>query len=280
MIFLMLSIISTVVLFLLFKEFQKKNIDTSEAITFNYIFGSLIAYLFYPVKSNISDIIYADWIFPAIILGVLFVIMFNVMAMTTQKLGISIASTAAKMSLIIPVILTYILQENINLSYLKLSGILLGLISVYFTFKKDYNISSSFKIAIILFFGAGILDSSLDIIRNKYLYSDNDFLLFIITVFFIAFISGLLKIIATKKHIKPKNIIAGISLAIPNYFSIYFVLKSLEILGAIIVFPILNIGVVLASSILSWLFYKEHISKINWLGIILACLSIFLILTF
>ena len=276
----MLSIISTVVLFLLFKEFQKKNIDTSEAITFNYIFGSLIAYLFYPVKSNISDIIYADWILPAIILGVLFVIMFNVMAMTTQKLGISIASTAAKMSLIIPVILTYLLQENINLSYLKLSGILLGLISVYFTFKKDYNISSSLKIAIILFFGAGILDSSLDIIRNKYLYSDNDFLLFIITVFFIAFISGLIKIIATRKHIKIKNIIAGITLAIPNYFSIYFVLKSLEILGAIIVFPILNIGVVLASSILSWLFYKEHISKINWLGIILACVSIFLILTF
>ncbi len=280
MIFLILSIISTVVLFLLFKEFQKQNIDTAEAITFNYIFGSLIAYLFYPVKSNISDIIYADWILPAIILGVLFVIMFNVMAMTTQKLGISIASTAAKMSLIIPVILTYLLQENINLSYLKLSGILLGLISVYFTFKKDYNISSSLKIAIILFFGAGILDSSLDIIRNKYLYSDNDFLLFIITVFFIAFISGLIKIIATKKHIKTKNIIAGIALAIPNYFSIYFVLKSLEILGAIIVFPILNIGVVLASSILSWLFYKEHISKINWLGIILACLSIFLILTF
>ena len=280
MIFLILSIISTVVLFLLFKEFQKRNIDTAVAITFNYIFGSLIAYLFYPVKSNISDIIYTPWIFLAVILGFLFVIMFNVMAITTQKLGISIASTAAKMSLIIPVILTYLLQENVHLSYIKLSGILLGIISVYFTLKKDYNISGSFKIAIILFFGAGILDSLLDIIRNKYLYNDNDFILFIITVFFIAFISGLIKIAATRRYIKIKDIIAGLFLAIPNYFSIYFVLKSLEILGAIIVFPILNIGVVLASSILSWLFYKEYINKLNWFGILLACLSIFLILTF
>jgi drug/metabolite transporter (DMT)-like permease len=76
------------------------------------------------------------------------------------------------------------------------------------------------------------------------------------------------------------NIIAGIVLGVPNYFSIYFVLDSLEKLGGIIVFPILNIGVVLLSSILSYLFYKEYLSKLNWIGIGLACISILLILVF
>ena len=97
-------------------------------------------------------------------------------------------------------------------------------------------------------------------------------------VFFTAFIIGLLKVIWDGKRIIRKNIIAGIILGIPNYFSIYFILLALKHLGGIYVFPILNIGVVLLSSIISWLFYKEQMSKTNWIGIVLACLSIIIIL--
>jgi uncharacterized membrane protein len=81
-----------------------------------------------------------------------------------------------------------------------------------------------------------------------------------------------------RKKVLRKNIVAGIVLGIPNYFSIYFVLLALENLGGIYVFPILNIGVVLLSAIISWLFYQEKMSKYNWLGIGLACLSIIIIL--
>jgi len=65
---------------------------------------------------------------------------------------------------------------------------------------------------------------------------------------------------------------------LPNYFSIYFVLLALENLGGVVVFPILNIGVVLFSSIISWLFYKEKMSKTNWIGVTLACISILIIM--
>ena len=68
-------------------------------------------------------------------------------------------------------------------------------------------------------------------------------------------------------------------LGVPNYFSIYFVLKSLEELGGIIVFPVLNIGVVLLSSIISYVYYKEEMSLLNWSGISLSCISIILILS-
>ena len=101
-----------------------------------------------------------------------------------------------------------------------------------------------------------------------------------ITVFFVAFLAGLLKIIYSQQKIQLKNIMAGISLGIPNYLSIYFVLEALDQLGGIIVFPVLNIGVVLLSSILSFMIYKEYLSKLNWSGIALACISIILILVF
>ena len=279
MISLILTILLTVVLFICFKEFSKRNINTHQAITFNYLTASLLAFIFYEKSISFIEIINSSWIFPTIALGVFFIIMFNVMAKTTQRLGISIASMASKISLIIPVIGAILLQEN-NISYTNGLGILIAIIAIYLAFKKKYNSNQSIYIAIILFFGTGILDMCLDYIQHNLLENNNQSSQFIIVVFFIAFIAGLIKIILSKEKIKSRNIIAGIFLGIPNYLSIYYVLISLEQLGGVIVFPILNISVVLLSTILSFFVYKEYLNTLNWTGIILACISIILILVF
>tara|TARA_B100000287_G_scaffold273679_1_gene257740 strand:+ start:3305 stop:4144 length:840 start_codon:yes stop_codon:yes gene_type:complete len=279
MISLILTILLTVVLFICFKEFSQRNINTHQAITFNYLTASLLAFIFYEKSISFIEIINSSWIFPTIALGVFFIIMFNVMAKTTQRLGISIASMASKISLIIPVIGAILLQEN-NISYTNGLGILIAIIAIYLAFKKKHNSNQSIYIAIILFFGTGILDMCLDYIQHNLLENNNQSSQFIIVVFFIAFIAGLIKIILSKEKIKSRNIIAGIFLGIPNYLSIYYVLISLEKLGGVIVFPILNISVVLLSTILSFFVYKEYLNTLNWTGIVLACISIILILVF
>jgi len=278
MIALVLTTLFTVILFLCFKEFSKREINTHQAITFNYLTASSLAIILYnnPILTN--EIITANWLYPTITLGVLFVIMFNVMAITTQKLGISVASMASKMSLIIPVSATLLFQKNIDFSFTNGLGIAMALTAVYLTFKKEKENSYPITIAVILFFGAGILDLGLNYIQDSYLKNEDDFRSFIVVVFFIAFLAGLLRIIYLKQKIQLKNIIAGIILGIPNYLSIYFVLEALDQLGGIIVFPVLNIGVVLLSSVLSFIIYKEYLSKLNWLGITLASISIILIL--
>ena len=276
MIALSLTIILTTFLFLVFKEFQKRNINTNQAITFNYLTAALIALFIGDVNYNIYNLINTDWFYSTIALGLFFIVMFNIMAITTQKLGISISSMASKMSLIIPVIGAVIFQ-NASIGVYKILGIIIAIISVYLTFKKSEQTAKP-TLAILLFLGAGILDMWLDSIRNNFLSSTVDFNLFILTVFFTAFSVGLIKIIWDRKKIIKKNIVAGIVLGVPNYFSIYFVLLALENLGGIYVFPILNIGVVLFSAIISWLFYQEQMSKTNWMGIVLACLSILIIL--
>jgi len=276
MIALSLTIILTTILFLVFKEFLKRDINTHQAITFNYLTAALIALFIGDVNYNIYNLINTDWFYSTIALGIFFIVMFNIMAITTQKLGISISSMASKMSLIIPVIGAVIFQ-NASIGVYKILGIIIAIISVYLTFKKSGQTAKP-TLAIILFLGAGILDMWLDSIRNNFLSSTVDFNLFIVTVFFIAFSVGLIKVIWDRKKIIKKNIVAGIVLGVPNYFSIYFVLLALENLGGIYVFPILNIGVVLFSAIISWLFYQEQMSKTNWMGIVLACLSILIIL--
>jgi drug/metabolite transporter (DMT)-like permease len=76
-----------------------------------------------------------------------------------------------------------------------------------------------------------------------------------------------------------KNLMAGILIGIPNYFSIWCLVRFLkqspwESSASI---PVNNMGIVLFSSVVAWLLFKERLSKINWAGIILSLVAIYLI---
>jgi uncharacterized membrane protein len=43
------------------------------------------------------------------------------------------------------------------------------------------------------------------------------------------------------------------------------------------IFPIINMGIVLFSALMAMLLFKEHLSKINWVGVILSLAAIALI---
>ena len=76
-----------------------------------------------------------------------------------------------------------------------------------------------------------------------------------------------------------KSIQAGILLGVPNYFSIYFLLKAIGSYSesSALVFGLNNIGIVILSTLLSMLIFKETLSRGNKIGIAMALLSIVLI---
>ena len=273
MIELGLSILFTICLFLFFKEFDRRKVDTLESITFNYLSAGVLSIAFGSSGYSFENTIYSDWFIPTVFLGVFFIVMFNIMALTTQKLGVTIGSLASKMSLIIPVIAALLFQGD-SWTILKSAGIIIALLSIYLTVKKDENKNGPIYLAILLFVGAGLLDTVLSHIQFKYLESQVAKDYFTTTVFLVAFCVGFILLIVKKQRFKMRNVIYGLSLGIPNYFSILFVLKSLNKMDSSLVFPIINIGVVVLSALIGWGYYKEHLSKLNWLGVILAITSI------
>ena len=87
-----------------------------------------------------------------------------------------------------------------------------------------------------------------------------------------------------KKPIKTnfRNVIGGIVLGVPNYFSIYFLLRALqnETLDSASIFTLNNVAIVMFSTLLGILIFKEKISAKNWGGIALAVVSIMLVALF
>lgn len=68
-------------------------------------------------------------------------------------------------------------------------------------------------------------------------------------------------------------------IGIPNYFSIWclvhFLQESPWQTSASI--PVNNMGIVLFSAVVAWILFKERLTKINWLGILLSLVAIYLI---
>ena len=285
MIYLLLSVIASTLIFVVFKLFSKFQVNTLQAIVVNYVVACTCGIIAYDGSITIESIPNYDWFFYALLLGSLFIIVFNLMALTTQRSGLSVVSVATKMSVVIPVVFGLVYYKD-SLGIYKAIGIILALVAVYLaSVKKKDGIQLQRKDLIfpmLVFLGSGIIDTSIKYIEGAFV-ADADVPLFSATLFAAAFTIGLLVIlvqVAQRKftfHVK--NIIGGIALGIPNYFSIYFLVQALrsDLLESSGIFTVNNVAIVMASTLLGIVLFKEKLLLKNWIGIALAVLSIFLV---
>lgn len=280
MIYLLISILSSTAIFVVFKLLKKNNINTLHAIVVNYFTACFCGYLLYKGAIVPSEIIQSNWFVAAIMLGFLFIAIFNVMALTAQKNGLSVASVASKMSVIIPIVFG-ILVFNESVGFQKITGIIIALVAVYLTSVKQKGnvvITQSIYLPIILFLGSGIIDTSIN-----YFAPNDNIPLFSATIFAMAAIIGVIlsigKGIESKSPYKLNVIPFGIVLGIVNYGSIHFLLMALRVENteSSTLFTINHIGVLALSTLIGLVLFKEKISKMNWIGIILALISILLV---
>ncbi|SFW27188.1 DMT family transporter [Cellulophaga fucicola] len=283
MINLALSILFSSLIFIVFKLFYTYKIQTLYAIIANYFVACLVGLFFYKDPVIVSEIPYKPWFIGAFFLGFLFIVVFYVMAKTSQQLGVSVASVATKMSLVIPVI-GGIYLYNEHLTPLKTLGILLALFAVYFaSIKKGKGVfkPKTLLLPFLVFIGSGTIDISLKYLKEAFV-SEAEIPLFSSFTFLTAGIFGVIFILikAKKQPIKVnfKNVVAGIFLGIPNFFSIYYLIKALgeSNFSNASIFTINNVAIVLFTTIIGILFFKEKLSSKNWIGISLAICSIIL----
>ena len=285
MIYLLLSILASTIIFIIFKLFEKFQINIFQAIVVNYCIAFTTGILSYNGTITISQLPNLDWFYYTLILGALFIIVFNLMGITTQKSGLSVVSVATKMSVVVPVLFG-LLYYNESLGTVKLIGIAIALIAVYLTSNKSKQEISvnrkSIVLPILVFIGSGIIDTSIKFLEDTYV-ANNDVPLFSAIIFLAAAIIGfiiiIIQVMSGNFKFEFKNVIAGICLGVPNYFSIYFLVKTLrsDILESSGIFAINNVSIVTLSTFAGIFIFKEKLIKKNWIGIGLAILSIILI---
>jgi len=281
---LALSIFSSSLIFVIFKLFKVYQVQTLYAIIINYITAFVVGIFNFSGDLVFHEIPGKPWFTGALSLGILFILVFNLMAATSQKFGVSVASVATKMSLVIPVIFGVFLYKE-HLGSIKITGILMALAAVYFASarEKSFEIKgAALLLPFLVFLGSGIIDVSIKYFEAT-LVPTIEFPIFTAFLFGSAAIAGIIFVLIRlpKVRLKPnfRNIIGGVVLGVPNFYSIFFLLRALqhETLDSASVFTINNVAIVMFSTLLGIWLFKERVSFKNWAGIALAIISIVLV---
>ena len=290
MLYLIGSIILTSYLTLAFKVCERYRISIFQAIIFNYITcvitGTVVNGSF-PVTAAALQTPWFQW---AGVMGILFVSIFNVVGITTQKAGVAVASVANKLSLIIPVLFSVWLYGE-HLFFWQATGIVLALVAVILTCYRPGNKNNttgqgiSFQLILlpaVLFLGSGLLDALINHVQKQYVTPENKNAFLISGFFSAAFIGScilVVQLLRRKQQFAWKSVMAGILIGIPNYFSIWCLMQFLAVSPwqSSAGIPVNNMGIVLFSSVAAWILFKEKLARVNWIGIVLSILAIWLI---
>jgi drug/metabolite transporter (DMT)-like permease len=277
MTYLILCILFTFCLGLLFRLFPR-TLHMSNVIMVNYVFCGLTGFF---SSEDSSTWMLAPNLATAIFMGALFILGFTIFgnSVVTNGLGISTAVQKISISLTVPAAL--LLGEN--LSGLQWLGLLFAFPAIWFLVIEKEETQSKKKnsrlLAAILLVAA-VIEISFMVLNKNAAVIRIDSLSLTGLIFsgagILSLAAGLLN--GNALQIRIPEIWAGICLGLPNFFSIYFLNKSLAGgLPGSLVFPLLNCSVIILSLLAGVFVFGETLSPHKKTGLALAVLSILLI---
>lgn len=295
MFYLVLSALSSIAIIMAFKFFDRYKIDTFQAIVVNYwtcvVTGSIVLGQM-PIS---EDVFSTDWMPMAWVIGTIFIAAFYFVGLSVIYFGLAVTSVVQRMSLVISVPFA-ILMFSEAATPLKILGLLAALCSVVFinipnkkeiedpSPNSDSTIPSKKLIIypILAFVVSGLVECLLQYAQRHLIGGDPaQEAIFSIWLFGVAAFIGSFIVLGIravgKTKFELKNLIGGIGLGIPNYFSIYFLLRAFSYNDISIVLPINNLSVIGGAALIGFFLFRERLSLLNWIGVLLAVLAIVLI---
>jgi drug/metabolite transporter (DMT)-like permease len=278
---LLLSIFSSTLIFIVFRAFPKYQIDTLPAVVANYFVAFTCGILLFSNELSALKNYEITLATPyTLMCGMLFISLFVIMGISSQKNGVATTSIAVKMSMALSVLLVLIAKSSpLNLStLLPLFLAIAGVFLVSYQEKRGALNGSVWMLG-VLFLGSACLDLVLYFVQDTWLPNLHQGI-FASLGFGMAGCLGLLYLIYLRLQKKLKydlrSWIAGIVLGIPNYFSIYLLVNAYQSMemSPQQVLSIANVGVVLASALVGFVLFKEPVSWKKGTGIVLCLLAL------
>ena len=100
---------------------------------------------------------------------------------------------------------------------------------------------------------------------------------FLTIIFFTAFLVSSIVAIFQKVTFSVSVIGYGVLLGVLNLFASYSLMRALQLLPGIVVYPINGVGTILLSALTSLILWKERLTRSNYAFIALASIALLLI---
>lgn len=282
MVYVLLSVCCSIIVAVLIKLARKRDIDVQQVVLWNYPFTVLMTYFL--LKPALNEVTFGTLPFALYLpLIILLPSLFIIIALSIKYSGIVKTDVAQRMSLFIPLLASFLLFGE-TASGITLLGVAIGLVSVVCSISWGKGDAANRNVGVVyplvVFLGMGVIDVLFkQIAQHKEIpYITSMFIVFVGAMLF-AFILLCWKIGVKKEKFSGLAIIWGSALGIFNFANIFFYMKAHRALpdNPSIVFTTMNIGVIVLGSLIGVALFKEKLSKVNVIGLILAVVSIFII---
>lgn len=274
MIFLLLAIVSSAMVSICMRFSEKHVKNEMGMFMANYAVCVVLSYVFMN-----KELIFA-WerstvmmLILGVISGVLYLISFVAMKVNMKHNGIVLAATFMKLGVLIPTIMAVVVFKETP-GWTRILGICLSIIAIIMiNFEKESIHEGKKKsLLIVLLILSGCTDAMANIYEQIGAASLKD--VYLMVTFIVAFIFAMILAIGGKERMGIKDLLFGMLIGIPNYFSARFLLLALGSVDAVLVYPMYSVATIIVVTLAGITIFREKISKkkIEALGLIIVAL--------
>jgi len=249
------------------------------AIVVNYLVACLVGLAFSrPWAVEGISLLWA----PAALQGGLFIVLFWLIGLAAQRVGIAATTVASKMSLALTVLLTVSIFGETP-SALAWSGIALAVVGVSFSsWGGSMRTTAGWWLLPVIFLGSAFSDVLLDAAQRTRVGPATE-AVFPTLIFGFAGLFGAAWLAFRKDRkalLETRTWVGGALLGAVNLGSIHFLVLALAGSGlpASLVFSLLNVGVILVGTGAAMVLFRERLRAVQWAGLACSLIALGLIM--
>ncbi|MFZ7134848.1 DMT family transporter [Avibacterium avium] len=280
--YLFLAIACSVAVSVLLKVARRFNVVIEQAIAFNYLIALLLSYFL--LQPNFQGQGFTDFIVQNensaifLSLGLLLPSVFIIMSKAVEFAGIVRSDAAQRLSLFLPILAAFVLFGE-QLSQSRIISLILAFSALFCLINKPREQGLSVKGGLSLlavWFGYGVID----ILFKQTAKMGSAFPTTLFIAFALAMCVMFMYLLIKRTQWNGASLLAGIVLGGLNFMNILFYIRAHQSFSQnpTLVFAGMNIGVICLGTLVGAIVFKEKISKINGVGVVLgisAILSLF-----
>lgn len=292
--YLVIAVLCSVAVSVLLKILRQKNIDIRQTILAGYPVAFLLTWiLLKPEFNGVSDLANV-WVI-ILLLGLLLPLVFVILGRAIESVGIIATDAAQRLSLVIPIVAAFALFGEV-LTLQRTWGIFLGFLSlvaliyrktemaaignsIYSTMDRKQQTGLARIPVSIWLLGVWLGYGVIDILFKQVAKQGAAFPLTLFMSFGLAAVLLFGYLLVNKVNWNKKALLLGIGLGVLNMGNIYAYIKAHQTMAdsPSVVFTGMNVGVIAVATLIGVFVFKERLSKLNLLGIVLAIACVFVL---
>ncbi len=276
MLYLLLSVMSSATIALIMRFSSGKYRGSVNILAVNYLICSILSAVYTdftawtPETPGISFTVCL-----AILNGALYLAGFLLQQHSMSKNGIVLTSVFMRLGLLIPMVVSVLFFREMP-TWLQFGGFCLAVCAIpLMQMTKDAGHRGIGVGLILLLVMSGCIDATakvFEVLGNPALSGH-----FLLVTFLVAFGLCAALVLYKKEPVELPVVLFGTAIGIPNFFCSKFLLSALSQLPAVVVYPTFCVGTMLILTLCGILFFKERLSRRQWVAFILIVLALLIL---